>query len=523
MPIRMEKDSNQENPQRPNNPRGGSSLLRWLPFILMFLIKRPKLIVPALLIGGIWYFFLGGSSFLSNFSTPPTDDLSNFSFGATLDQERFDQAQVFEPLSYGYGGASLPSKVSLEEFAPTPAHQGRQGSCVGWASAYAARTILHSKATGRNPNQIRFSPSYLYNQIALTGCQGAYMLDAMKAMRQNGSLPFNEYPYNEATCSDKPNNTEIRSARQFKINGYNRLTVGASNYKPDILAIKQNLAQGAPVVIGMQVGGTFMSRMIGYDMWKPTRQDYGLRGFSGHAMCVIGYDDDYSGGAFHIMNSWGREWGNQGNAWVTYRDFEYFVKEAYGLHPMGNAKEEQFDPNKMAVEFGLVDISKKTTIALKQKGDMVFQTVKPIGKGDKFKVLVANSIECYMYIFGQETDGSSYVLFPYPVDGQRRSKYSAYCGITGTRLFPRDLSLTADDIGTKDLIAIVVSKEEIDFFQFNDRINNSRQRTYVDKVREALGSQRINTVNFQADKTVSFDAQLNGKNAVGMIVEIDKR
>ena len=505
MPIRMEKDSNQEqNPQRPVNPNRGSGLMKWLPFVLLFIFKRPKLIIPALIIGGIWYFFLGGQQMIGGFSTPTTEDLSDFSFGATLDQEKFDQAQVFEPLTYGYGGASLPSKVSLDQFTPTPAHQGRQGSCVGWASAYAARTILQSRATGRNPDQLRFSPSYLYNQIALTGCQGAYMLDAMKAMRQNGSLPLSQFPYNEATCSKNPNNSDIANARQFRINGYNRLTMGANNYKPDILSIKQNLAQGAPVVIGMQVGGTFMSRMIGRQTWQPTRQDYGLRGFSGHAMCVVGYDDNYDGGAFHIMNSWGTEWGNQGKAWVKYRDFEYFVKEAYGMHPMGSADTKKFDPNKMAVEFGLVDISKKATIALKQKGDMVFQTVQPISKGDKFKVLVANSIECFMYIFGQETDGSSYVLFPYPENGQRRSKYSAYCGITGTRLFPRDLSLTADNIGNKDLISVVVSKEEIDFFRFNDRINNSRQRTYVDKVREALGSERISAVNFQTGKNGCF-------------------
>ncbi len=522
MPIRMEKDSPQRDPQRPSNSGGGNNLLRWLPLILLFVFKRPKLILPLLIVGGIWYFFLGGKDMLGG-SSDPSDDFSQFSLGARLDQEKFDQAQVFEPLSYGYGGSGLPPRASLDQYAPTPEHQGRQGSCVGWASAYAAKTILHSRATGKNPDQIRFSPSYLYNQIALSGCQGAYMLDAMKAMRQNGNLPLNQFAYNEATCSDRPNSNEIRLAQQYRINGFNRLTLGANNYKPDILAIKQNLAQGAPVVIGMQVGGTFMSRMLGQQTWNPTRKDYTLQGFSGHAMCVIGYDDNFEGGAFQIMNSWGTEWGNRGKVWVRYRDFEHFVKEAYGLHPMGSTDIPKFDPNKMAVEFGLVDINKKATLSLKQKGPMSFQTVQPIQKGDKFKVLVANSIECYMYIFGQETDGSSYVLFPYPEGNSRRSKYSAYCGITGTRVFPRDLSLTADDIGNKDLIAIVVTKDEIDFFQLNDRINNSRQGTYVEKLRDALATQRVNAVNFQTGKTIAFEAQLDGKNAVGMVIEIDKR
>ncbi len=68
----------------------------------------------------------------------------------------------------------------------------------------------------------------------------------------------------------------------------------------------------------------------------------------------------------------------------------------------------------------------------------------------------------------------------------------------------------------------MVTKDEIDFNQLNTRINSSRQQTYVGKVREAINNQIVNTVNFQAGKTIAFDAQLNGKNAVAMVIEIDK-
>ncbi|ULT46065.1 DUF4384 domain-containing protein [Niabella defluvii] len=50
---------------------------------------------------------------------------------------------------------------------------------------------------------------------------------------------------------------------------------------------------------------------------------------------------------------------------------------------------------------------------------------------------VKNSTECYIYIFGQETNGSSYVLFPYLKPGETVSKHAPYCGITGYRLFPK--------------------------------------------------------------------------------------
>ena len=517
MPIRMEKDSPQGPKRNDNSPRpggGSSSLMRWLPFILLFVFKRPKLLLPILIVGGIWYFFLGGQEmFIGDYSDESSD---LFSFGATLDEEVYDKAQVFEPLAYSSNvGQQLPPSTSLQRYAPPRMQQGRQGSCVGWASAYAARTILEAKATGKSPNQSAFSPAYLYNQIALTGCQGAYMLDAMKAMQQNGAVPFQQFRYDERSCSKEPDGNLIRLGQQFRIKGYTRLTKGGNNYSPDIVGIKQHLTQGAPVVIGMQVGGTFMSRMVAQKVWRPTQRDYNLNGFSGHAMCVIGYDDNLEGGAFQIMNSWGPNWGDKGIGWVRYRDFEYFTKEAYGVYSAPAATES--DAKTMAVEFGLLDNQTQSIIPLQKTGDVVFKTTQPISKGDKFKVLVANSVECYIYVFGRETDGSSYVLFPYT------SKHSPYCAITGTRLFPKDYSMTADDIGNQDYIAIVVSKEELDYEQLNSRINSSRQRTYTGKVKEALGNRRITDVEFGADNTVGFSANISSRNAVGMVVAIDKR
>ena len=235
-------------------------LLKFLPLVLMFIIKRPKLWVPALAIGGVWYFFFGGKDMLSG-GLSQLDPA--FSLGATLDPEKFDKAEIYEPLASSFGSRnSLPSKVSLKQFAPTRRHQGQQGSCVGWASAYAARSILEARATGRSGDQVAFSPAYLYNQIALSGCNGAYMLDAMKAMINNGALPYNKFGYDPRTCSNHPDNSDLIEGQQFKIKGFNRLTQG-NTYNIDMQALKQNLAQGAPVVIGMQVGGSFMSSMVG--------------------------------------------------------------------------------------------------------------------------------------------------------------------------------------------------------------------------------------------------------------------
>ncbi|MBK7335313.1 MAG: peptidase C1 [Saprospirales bacterium] len=514
MPIRMDEDSPQQG-QSPN--RGGRSnpILSFLPMILGFVFRRPKLIIPVLVVGGIWYFFLGGKNVFSG--VPGEESTSEFSLGANLDPEVYDRAEVFEPLTYGSFGAGggLPASVSLAKYAPKRLHQGNQGSCVGWASSYAARTILEAETSGAEPNQAAFSPSFLYNQIALQNCQGAYMLDAMETMRKGGVLPFREYPYDDSSCSDVPGPNEQARAQTFRIKGYNRLTMGGEDYRPDMQGIKQHLAQGSPVVIGMQVGGTFMHDMRGQRIWSPTQRDYSLYGFSGHAMCVIGYDNNYEGGAFQLMNSWGETWGEKGIAWVRYKDFEFFVKEAYGLHPMGATP--AMDPNKLEVQFGLVDNATQSIIPLLQASDRVFRTKAPIRKGDKFKIAIANSIECHIYVFGEETDGSSYVLFPYT------AKHSPYCGITGTRLFPKDYSMTADDLGNRDRIAVLITKEAIDFKAFNERINKSAGLNYGAKLQSALAGQSIPNVKFLAGEAIGFSCEIGSKNAVGVVLEIDKK
>ncbi len=525
MPIRIEKDPDQGGgkrdnfPENNNNPGrrggGGGGLSSLLPMILMFVGKNPKLLLPILLIGGGLYFF-GGGLFSNNGGGGGGGLDALFSTGMQHSIEKYDKAEVFEPLADNRKNP-LPERVSLEEFAPKRLNQGRQGSCVGWASAYAARTILHSKATNANPSQNAFSPSYLYNQIALTNCQGAYIGEAMKAMKQVGSLPLSQFPYDERSCNDNPSQRQKQAGARNAIRGFNRLTQGHDKYKVDMLAMKQNLSQGAPVVIGMMVGGSFMRSMQGQQVWMPTRSDYNLAGFSGHAMCVIGYDDYLEGGSFQIMNSWGEGWGEDGIGWVRYKDFEHFTREAYGLYPMGDANAS--NSNRLQIRFGLLKNNADRNIPLKLRAGNTFYNTQPIRKGDKFKIEVTNSVECYTYLFGEETDGSSYVLFPYT------KKHSPFCGITGTRLFPKDHSLVADDIGNKDQMAIVVTKEPIDYVKLNELINQSNGRSYGDKIFQVLGDIFIDQPDFKAG---SDFIQLSGttagnKMASFAIIEIAKQ
>jgi hypothetical protein len=515
MPIRMVEDENVSDNsdnggnQNPGGGGGGGGMnLGCLMMFLPMIMKRPKLFIPLILIGVVIYFFMGNP--LSNISSSSS---GGYATGGEMKQEIFDKAEVFEPLADNAKNP-LPEKFSLQQYCPTPLNQGSQGSCVAWSSAYAARTILESQSKGIPPNSTTFSPSYLYNQIALEGCQGSYVNNAMEVMHKGGLAKLEDFPYNEDDCSKRPTQYALQSAAQFKTRGYNRLTKNGDDYNLDLLAMKQHIAHGAPVVIGMMVGGSFMQEMVGKDQWRPNSEDYDMPDFGGHAMCVMGYDDYKAGGSFQIMNSWGTDWGNKGFCWVTYKDFKHFGKEAYGLYPMGKAIAQ--DENKLDVSFGLVNNETKKNIALKAVSNGVYKTSNLLKKGSKFKVEITNSADCYVYIFGLENDNSNYTLFPYT------AKHSPYCGIQGTRLFPKDHSMLVDNDGVKDKIAILVTKKPIDFKDFNAKLNANKSADFITRFNQLIAPIASTNTTFKTGENISFSSLLNGKNAVGVVVEVEK-
>ncbi|MBK9479150.1 MAG: peptidase C1 [Bacteroidetes bacterium] len=512
MPIRMVEDNDNQNSNNNNPPerkKGGGGAGNIIGMLLPLLLRNPKLALIALVLGGGYFLFQKGCSS----GAPDQQAQSSYATGCEMKREVYDSAEVFAALS---DKEKLPDQVSLQRFCPTPQNQGQQGSCVGWGSAYAARTILQAVATGEDPNQIAFSPSFLYNQIGLEGCQGSYINRAMDNMKHTGAMPYRDFPYDENSCDKLPNSYELQDASKFKMKGYNRLTLNGDDFTVDMQAMKQNLAQGAPVVVGMSVGGTFMREMEGQESWMPSNEDYDKNGFGGHCMCVVGYDEFLNGGSFQLMNSWGTAWGNKGFAWVRYKDFEYFCNEAYGIYPLARTGAVA-NETRLNCSIGLIDKESGSYIALQNQTQNSFSTLRPLAKGTKFKVEVSNSIECYTYVFAQDTDKSSYVLFPYT------PKHSAYCGITGTRIFPRDYSMLVDAIGAKDFMAIVVSKNPIDYKAINNAINNFQASTYVDKINGVLAAELIPAVGFTTNQKVNFECDTKSKNAVALVIAVDKR
>jgi hypothetical protein len=515
-PNQQDDDSGGGGGRGPNLPGGGGGLLSLLP-MLLGLFKGKGIFLLLIIGAGAFFLFKSGNCNVA-------EVVKKFSSsGYNFDKNEFNKASVYEGLEDNAGKNPLPEAVSLLKYAPDRSNQGQQGSCVAWSCAYASQTILKAAATGEDPNQIKFSPSYLYNQIRLEGCQGSYIQRAMEAMQKNGGVPLSQYPYDEQDCEREPGSSEVQSGRQNVIHGFTRITNGDNVDEISVRGIKEHLAKNAPVAIGMMVGQSFMQDMMGKELWRPQGMDESQMGMGGHAMSVIGYDDSKFGGAFQIMNSWGPEWGKNGIAWVRYGDFKKYVREAYGIDPLPKRSNVANIPLECSI--GLVNNEGGKNIPLRVTGGNMFQTTSPIRVGTRFKMSIENTTECYIYVFAQDTNSTSNVLFPYLKPGETVSKHSPYCGITGYRLFPKAQSMEADNIGNKDHIAIVVSKDELDYNALNEAISRSNRPDFHGKVNDALQSILINSARFNStsDGRIYFKVDANSNKAVACVVAIDKQ
>ncbi|MES2850974.1 MAG: C1 family peptidase [Bacteroidota bacterium] len=204
---------------------GGGGLLNFLP--LLFTLFRGGggkggIIIVLLVAAGGYFFMKSGGC--SGGGGGLTDVISRFTKGGMLDPNEFKKASVYEGLEDDNTKNPLPEAVSLAKFAPDRQNQGEQGSCVAWSAAYGARTIIESASTNTNPNQVAYSPAFMYNQIGLDGCQGSYLIKAMEFMTNKGAVPYNDFPYDPSDCSRQPNNQLWSEAQQHKMHGFNRLT-----------------------------------------------------------------------------------------------------------------------------------------------------------------------------------------------------------------------------------------------------------------------------------------------------------
>ncbi|MCC7245032.1 MAG: tetratricopeptide repeat protein [Saprospiraceae bacterium] len=202
-------------------------------------------------------------------------------------------------LGFRFAGASLPTSVDLSPDMPDIRNQGQQGSCVAFTLSYWA-AYAEKRETGKREV---FSPAFIYNQGFMRGSGGMLIDKALDFIKTNGVCLEKDFPYNHLDSLRKPSPQIKNRARKYHINSFRAIY--------DMTDLKSTLAAKNPIVGGFMIDEKFLELKNG-NVWPGP----GLRAAGGHAMLVVGYDDARQ--AIKVINSWGREWSEQGYGWIAY-------------------------------------------------------------------------------------------------------------------------------------------------------------------------------------------------------------
>ncbi|MEO9571642.1 MAG: C1 family peptidase [Polaribacter sp.] len=455
-----------------------------------------------------------------------------FGTGLKFDEAMYNQIPQSVPI-ITRSFTSMPSSFSLKGYAPTPGNQGSQGSCVGWASAYGARTIANAIKNGwkyntSKINQNTFSPAFVYNQIRYNAkCEGAYIENAMKVMNNNGAAKLTDFPYDYKTCLKTPSNYVYSKAKNHKILNFERLAKWNNPYNL-VSKVKKAISQKNPVVIGLF---RFSSLKTDYNnVWIPSS------GKSGHAMVVVGYDNNKSGGAFEVMNSWGTRFGKNGFFWIKYEDFKRQVKTAYVLVDK-NSNNNDFNNNNNNNNNNNITYSKlggELTLKLSNGNSMpikladgatrnfnIVKATKTTYKvnntytsGTQFRIYLKSKQRGYVYLIGYGSgDKSVNKLYPF-------ENFSDYFNYTNSEIAlpSEDYFIEFDNQPGRDILCVLYSKEKLNI---NDIVSKARYGSgdFVSRVKKALSYKMFKgtDISFSENK-VSFNA--SSKNSSAKVVPI---
>jgi hypothetical protein len=407
---------------------------------------------------------------------------------------------------------SMPSSASLKQYAPTPQTQGSYGTCVGWSTAFCAFTITQAKKNGWTDKAVidanTFSPGFVYNQIKMSsdvGCTyGTSISDALETIKTKGVAKFSDM---NVSCPSSISMDVINKAANYKIKDYAKLFDEYDMESVKIQAVKKSLSESKPVVIGMKCPSSF-NNAKGY--WVPTEDPTANHG--GHAMCVIGYDDNKYGGAFEIQNSWGNWWGNDGYIWIKYADFETWVKYAYELIDI--PAKQNVNVTDLAGAFKLVD-SKGNSMPATFNGTY-YKMKSPYKSGTRFRIYISNNEPAFVYAFGTDNTQKIYPIFPHKPNISAALNYKK----NDVALPDEEHFIEMDKTVGTDYMCVLYSLDPLDINSIQSTIESSTG-TFLSKIKNALGSKLVDIQSIKYNPTsISFTAKSQGKTVVVILVEI---
>ncbi len=167
---------------------------------------------------------------------------------------------------------------------------------------------------------VGLSPRFLYQKCkerdGIPDQEGTYIKTALEVLIELGVCEETYWPYvAHNTGSPKPGAEE--NASRYKIKAYARLD--------SLETMKRSLVVNGPCVAGVAVYNNWSTQEVWSSGKIPMPGNSPLRG--GHAICIVGYDDETE--MFKFKNSWNTGWGDKGYGYLPYEYMELADSEAW--------------------------------------------------------------------------------------------------------------------------------------------------------------------------------------------------
>ena len=250
---------------------------------------------------------------------PPTRDIrslemereaaqTQYSLGALLDEPSSVLEERLNLPAYipSESRAVLPTSHSLLDMLPPVRNQGSRGTCVAHA-VIAVREQLEIAAG--SPAEMNLSEQYVYwwckAHDGIPKVSGTYISVGMRCLNETGA-PWEEvWPYVSRETGDQGQGPPPAAAangdpafRTLRSQQFNRT---------DITGIKTCLSEGRVVAFSIPVFDSWYASSATSRWGKITLPLPGEPADGGHAMALVGYQDDPDapgGGYFLVRNSW---------------------------------------------------------------------------------------------------------------------------------------------------------------------------------------------------------------------------
>lgn len=446
-----------------------------------------------------------------------------FATGLLPDDGRYEQLQQkAELMTRDY--TILPNQYSLMKYCPVVKSQSNYGTCTSWATAYAARTIAEAIKWGWTDRtkitQEAFSPLFVYAQIKNrndANCQnGSYISDALDLMKNKGVPKFSAF---SVLCASYVSPALLEIATQFKIDDYFTLfSINFANGNEKVSRVKKALSEDCPVVIAMHLPSSFHQAQ---SVWNGLDVDTKKHGY--HAMCVIGYDDTKNGGSFHIMNSWGTNWGDNGFVWVRYQDFAKYVDQAYEIYvkkhrypePLPNPEPKPVKLNELSGELTLQLATGEKMVPSLDQTNSIYRIADEYISGTRYRLYISNNEPAYVYAIGSDLENNVSKVFPPKDNISAALTYkSNHIAIPDEMYY-----IEMDNTTGKDYLCVLYSKDALDINEIVNKVK-STNGSFNEKIKFAISGKNASPNDIKyAVSDIAFNAKTE-KTIVPIIVEI---